>query len=96
MIVVPGHPYGTGRTNYVFEHRLIAEKYLLTDENSVVIDGKRYLSPKYHVHHKNQNRLDNRLENLQVMTKGEHMALHAKENPRERDETTGRFVKTRR
>ena len=88
-----GHPFARKRMQYVFEHRLVAEKYLLTDENSVEIDGKRYLSPEYVVHHKNGNRLDNRVENLEVMTKQEHQSLHNIErlNQCERDEK-GRFV----
>lgn len=63
---------------FVFEHRLVAEQYLLTDENSVEIDGKKYLNPDYEVHHKNRNKLDNRPENLLVVTKSEHMKIHAK------------------
>lgn len=42
-----GHPFATGRSEYVFEHRLIAEKYLLNEENSVEINGQKYLSPDY-------------------------------------------------
>lgn len=73
-----GHPFATGRSNYVLEHRLVAEKYLLTAENSVEIGGRMYLSPDYVVHHKNGNRLDNRVEHLEVMTRSEHQAMHAR------------------
>ncbi len=97
MIQVIGHPFGVGRSSYVLEHRLVAEKYLLTNENSVVINGKRYLSPDYVVHHKNHDRLDNRPENLEVMTLAEHQAMHAKEQDERmpRDEN-GRFLSTGR
>lgn len=89
-----GHPFGRGRSEYVLEHRLVAEKYLLTEENSVEINGKRYLNPEYHVHHINGNRVDNRPENLQVMTKGEHQSLHEKiRNPSRPRDKYGRFFK---
>lgn len=89
-----GHPFARGSSSYVLEHRLVAEKYLLTDENSVEINGKRYLNPEYHVHHKNFDRTDNRPENLQVMTKSEHQSLHEKmRNPSKPRDQYGRFIK---
>lgn len=63
--------------DFVFEHRLIAEKYLLNNENSIEINGKKYLSQDYTVHHIDENKLNNKLENLQVMTKKEHSKIHA-------------------
>ncbi len=30
------------------------------------------------IHHKNQNRTDNRIENLEIMTRSEHSSLHSK------------------
>ena len=65
--------------DFMFEHRLVAEKYLLTDENSVKIDGKRYLSKDYVVHHKDHNRQNNNVENLVVLRKEDHVELHAEE-----------------
>ena len=88
-----GHPFSVGRSEYVFEHRLVAEKYLLTPENSVEINGKRYLSPDYVAHHKNGNKKDNRKENLEVMTLSEHQAMHAKkQNKRMQRDTSGRYT----
>ena len=92
QIRCPDHPYKDGY-DFVFEHRLVAEKYLLNDDNSVLRNGKRYLNPEYIVHHINHNRQDNRVENLAVMTKSEHSRMHSKENPMPKDAKTGRFVR---
>ena len=72
----PGHPRTIENVSqykdYVAQHTLIMEKYL-----------GRYLAyygvsdPKTEiVHHKNRNRNDNSLENLEVMTNEEHWQLH--------------------
>ena len=90
---VPDHPF-SDKDGYMFAHRLIAEKFLLTDETSVVVDGKKYLNPELVVHHKNMDRLDNRPENLQIMTKSEHQSYHGRLNPRKHDERTGKFKKS--
>lgn len=85
---VPDHPYAID--GFVREHRLVAEKYLLDDINSIEIDGMRYLRPEYEVHHINGLRIDNRPENLMVLTKSEHCSLHGKLKKNKRDEF-GRF-----
>lgn len=92
LVSLPEHPFANGDGN-VFEHRLIAEKYLLTEENSVMINGKRYLSPKYDVHHKDENKQNNAIENLLVMTKSEHIRYHNKKNRVKRNPANGRFIK---
>jgi dUTP pyrophosphatase len=79
LVWKPDHPFANGDGN-VFEHRLIAEKYLLTKENSVEVNGERYLSPKYDVHHVNEDKTDNSVNNLVVLTKGEHKRLHNLKN----------------
>ena len=48
-----------------FEHAVIMEDLI-----------GRKLNPDEVVHHKNQVRNDNRVENLQLMTRGDHTALH--------------------
>lgn len=63
---------------FVFEHRLIAEKFLLNEENSIEINGRKYLKKEYTVHHKDMNKKNNKLSNLQVMTLKEHTSLHSK------------------
>lgn len=91
-IYCPDHPFAP-KDGHIFEHRLVAEKYLLTEENSVEVNGKRYLRPDYDVHHKDFDRLNNDPENLQVMTKREHRRLHSELNKRPRDSKTGQFQK---
>ena len=76
LIWKPEHPFANGDGN-VFEHRLVAEKYLLDDENSVVINGKKYLSKEYCIHHIDFDRTNNKPENLMVMKNTDHMSLHS-------------------
>lgn len=86
------HPFAS-KDHQVFEHRLIAERFLLNDENSIEIDGKKYLKPEYVVHHKNHVKDDNRVENLVVMKHGDHQSMHAKEqNKHRRRDELGRFI----
>ena len=58
----------------VYEHVYIMEQHI-----------GRKLNKGEEVHHINYNKLDNRLENLQLVTIIEHKKLH-------RDKVTGRFV----
>lgn len=89
-IRVLDHPF-RDCNDFVLEHRLVAEQYLLTEENSIEIDGKRYLKPEYDVHHIDENRLNNAPSNLQILTKQQHRALHNKKHPNSRD-SKGRFI----
>jgi len=73
----PGHPYGD-HNHYVQEHRLIVEKNL-----------GRYLDPQEVVHHINHIRTDNRIENLMVMSKTEHMSLHKLGQPNFKNKGSG-------
>ncbi|EPD59255.1 hypothetical protein HMPREF1215_00863 [Coprococcus sp. HPP0074] len=69
------HPF-RNNDDFVFEHRLVAEKYLLNNENSIKIDEKFYLKLEYVVHHLDFNRQNNSLENLLVMKRSNHTSLH--------------------
>ena len=75
QIRVLDHPF-RDKQDFVLEHRLVAEKYLLNEENKIEIDGKFYLRPEYEVHHKDMNRLNNNPDNLMVLTHQQHRAIH--------------------
>ena len=69
------HPYANS-DGFVFEHRLIAEKFLLNDKNSININGKDYLDPQYVVHHIDFDRQNNMPSNLLVMSRDAHTKMH--------------------
>jgi hypothetical protein len=63
-ILSPEHPYRDSR-NYVKEHRLVMEKHL-----------GRYLNQNELVHHRDENKQNNKLENLELITRSAHQNLH--------------------
>lgn len=86
----PDHPKAQG--NYVLEHRLVAEKYLLDDTNSEIINNQRILSDEYAVHHIDFNRLNNDIKNLCVMKKKDHSSFHNSINSIIRNKTNGQII----
>jgi hypothetical protein len=73
----PNHPK-CNKDGRVRQHRLIIEKnYELFDPIYFEeINGIFVLKDDYDVHHINEIKTDNRLENLQILTRGEHTSLH--------------------
>lgn len=90
LIRMPDHPFKNS-DGFVFEHRLVAEKYLLNDENSIIIDNHKYLSSNYAVHHLDFNKLNNNVNNLFVLPKSLHAKFHNSIRIPNRDEK-GQFI----
>lgn len=67
LAYAPDHPHAHS-DGYVMLHTIIVEQAI-----------GRYLSNDEVVHHINHNREDNRIENLMLMTKREHISMHMKE-----------------
>lgn len=71
-VYFPDHP-DANREGYIMEHRLVMERFL----------GRRLKKDEV-VHHINEIRTDNRIENLALMTPSEHMSYHMKKRHAER------------
>lgn len=67
LAYVPEHP-NAHKDGYVMLHTVLMERRI-----------GRYLKNDEVVHHVNHNRSDNRIENLRLMKKKDHMSMHMKE-----------------
>jgi hypothetical protein len=67
-VYCPQHP-NVAKSKMFPVHRLIYESYI-----------GRYLLGREHIHHKNRNKLDNRIQNLELLSINEHRRLHAIED----------------
>lgn len=77
----PGHPKPCDlsvKTERVRQHRLVIERNYQNFDSKYFeeINGWVVLKDEYDVHHINEIKTDNRLENLQILTREEHTALH--------------------
>lgn len=73
-----GHPEAM-YNGYMFLHRLVMEEYLRTTEQYEYLreqNGFLVLPNEFIVHHKDENKFNNTLSNLEVLYLGEHTALH--------------------
>lgn len=73
---VPKHPRAH-KDGYQMLHTILVERQI-----------GRYLSDDEVVHHINHNREDNRIENLQLMKKKDHMSMHMKKRHAQRRNAT--------
>lgn len=67
-LLKPEHP-NSRKSGYIAEHRYVMSQHI-----------GRPLRKDEIVHHINENKSDNRIENLQIMTTEEHTRLHTKGN----------------
>lgn len=75
----PDHPFASN--GYVLAHRMVMERWLrLSDPESgflVKLGCGLYLSPEYVIHHRDENKRNNVIDNLECLTASEHTRLHS-------------------
>lgn len=92
MVYMPQHPRAD-KNGRVAKHRLVVEQNasLFGLDFFDFVNGFLVLKDGYIVHHKDGDHDNNNVENLEVLTRGEHSSIHNKLNTSDRDNTTGRF-----
>ena len=65
------HPLATGNSGRIYNHR-----------HQASIKLGRWIKSEEHVHHLDCNKLNNSLENLEILTSSEHARRHKDTNPR--------------
>jgi HNH endonuclease len=81
-VLEKNHPFATQR-GLVRQHRLVWEEH----NNAILL-------PWVDVHHINGNKQDNRIQNLQIMTRSEHLRQHMIGNTNGKIEMDGRICST--
>ena len=80
-IYMPRHPFCDSK-GFVREHRLRMEEWLRVSNPGhpclVELNGVKYINRGWVVHHKNEDKLDTRISNLDVQQNPEHSRDHAK------------------
>jgi len=90
VVKVPDHPHsfswGNNGTGWVYEHRYVMEVHL-----------GRFLQSDEVVHHKDRDRSNNSVSNLELLSASEHSKLHVVENfgPKRKCELCGAECKSR-
>ena len=94
----PWHPFAES-TGRVRNHRLVVENYWLRFDskyfNTILCKDGQFrviLNPKYDVHHKDGNTLNNSIDNLVILTRGEHTRIHNKFKNIVRDKNSGKII----
>lgn len=95
---LPWHPFAES-TGRVRRHRAEVERHFGLFDNKYFLSilcadlvQRAILNPKFDVHHINENTLDNRIENLEIKTRGEHTRAHNNRRTIQRDAKTGRII----
>ena len=95
---LPWHPFAES-SGRIRRHRAEVERnFELFDSRYFILvqcddkKGRLLLNPKYDVHHKNENTLDNNINNLEIKTRGDHTRIHNKHRKIVRDAKTGKII----
>jgi hypothetical protein len=83
-VYAKGHPLAN-HGPYVLEHRLVIEGWMRNEDPShnflMWIEGTLYLRPKIKVHHIDEDKSNNKPENLLACTSASHHLIHAGKPP---------------